>query len=287
MDYANPDSLVSTEWLAKHLSSPDVRVIDASWHFPSTGRDAKKEYDERHIPGAVHFDIDEIADKNSPLPHMLPDSIHFASQVRRLGLGDGNRIVVYDSAGGGSAAARAWWMFRLFGHTDVAVLNGGLDKWVAEGRPIEDLPPAPRDRHFMAHVNQFLVRDIGQMNANLATHAEQVIDARSPDRFTGEAKEPWPGRKSGHVPGALNVFWGDLIDPESKTILPADALSARFDAAKLDRKKPIVAMCGSGVTACMLILGLHLLGRDDVALYDGSWAEWGIAPDAKIAVGPA
>ena len=283
MTYPNSHAIVSTEWLANHFAAPDVRVVDATWFAPSTGQSGRAGYAREHIPGAVFFDIDEIADDSSPLPHMLPEPAKFASKVRHLGLGNGNRIIVYDHASGGAAAARVWWMFRVFGHEDVSVLDGGITKWLREGRPTEDLPPMPRERHFMPHVNQVLVRYKGQMMANLATHREQVVDARTADRFAGKSPEPWPHNKVGHIPGSVNLPWGELLDDENKTFLPADILASRFTHAGLDLRKPVVATCGSGVTACVLALGLHLAGNQTAAVYDGSWAEWGLADDTPTA----
>jgi thiosulfate/3-mercaptopyruvate sulfurtransferase len=279
--YAHPETLVSTEWLAQHLAAPDLRVVDATWYLPSQGRNARAEYAARHIPGAVFFDIDEIADTASDLPHMLPSPEKFAARVRKLGLGDGNRIVVYDQHGLMSAA-RVWWMFRVFGHKDAAVLDGGLPKWVAEGRPTEDRVPQPRDRHFTARYNNLMVRDISQMKRNLETGTEQVVDARAAGRFNGTEPEVWPGRRSGHIPGSLNVPYTDLLDPANKTALPADAIAARFRKAGVDLSKPIVTSCGSGVTAAVLAFALHLVGHEDVALYDGSWAEWGRPGDTPV-----
>ena len=285
MTYANPDALVSTQWLAEHLTAPDVRVVDASWHHPSADRDARAEYAQSHIPGAVYFDIDDVANKTSLLPHMLPEAAKFASRVRKLGIGNGNRVVVYDSAGGGGAAARVWWMLRVFGHHDVSILDGGFTKWLAEDRPVEDLPPMPRERHFVPRVNQFLFREKAQVLANIGSSKEQVIDARSPGRFAGKDAEPWPHKKSGHIPNSLNLPWSELLDPTDKTFLPADVLRERFAKAGLDIGKPTIATCGSGVTACMLALALYLLGNDQVAVYDGSWAEWGLADDTPVEVG--
>lgn len=280
MTYANPEALVSTEWLAAHLQAPDVRVVDASWFMPSANRNPREEYEAVHIPGAVFFDVDEICDTNNPLPHMLPAPEKFASRVRKLGLGNGHKVVIYDSTGFTMAAARVWWMFRVFGHRDVAVLDGGLPKWRHEQRPVEDLPPMPRDRHFLPHVNATLVRSFDQVKANLATGREQIVDARAPGRFDGTAPEPWPVKHAGHMPGAKNVFFLDLIDETERTMKPAAELKARFDAAGVDLTKPVIATCGSGITACTIALGLHLLGHKDVSVYDGSWAEWGNHDDA-------
>jgi thiosulfate/3-mercaptopyruvate sulfurtransferase len=281
VSYANPDALVSTEWLADHLAAPDVRIVDGSWYLPAQQRDAKAEFAEGHIPGAVFFDIDEIADTGNPLPHMLPSPEKFAARVRKLGLGDGCRIVVYDGAGLFSAA-RVWWMFRVFGHDDVAVLDGGLPKWRREGRPVEATPPAPGDRHFTARVNTLLVRDLDQMKANLASAREQVLDARPAGRFAGTDPEPRPGLRSGHIPGSRNLPFNRLVDPETGTVLPADALRRLFVDAGIDLARPIVTTCGSGVSAAALALGLYVIGHRDVAVYDGSWSEWGGRTDTPI-----
>jgi len=282
MTYANPDALVSTEWLASHLSAPDVRVVDASWYSAGQNRNAREEYDSEHIPGAVFFDIDEIADSNTVLPHMLPPAEKFSSKVRKLGLGNGNKIVVYDGTGFASAAARVWWMFRTFGHRDVSVLDGGFPKWLREGRPVEDLPPVPRTRHFIAHYNHLLVRDIDHVRGNMDSGRELLIDARSTARFKGDAPEPRAARHLGHIPGSVNLPFTDLIDDKTRCMLPADQLKARFDAAGVDFKRPVTVTCGSGVTACTVALALDLLGHGDVAIYDGSWAEWGNRDDTPI-----
>jgi thiosulfate/3-mercaptopyruvate sulfurtransferase len=281
MTYAHPESLVSTEWLAQHLEAPDLRVVDGSWYLPAQGKNGRVEYEACHIPGAVFFDIDEIADTDSDLPHMLPSPEKFSARVRKLGLGDGNRIVVYDQLGLMSAA-RVWWMFRVFGHKDVAVLDGGLPKWIAEGRPTEDRAPQPRERHFTARYNNLMVRDLAQMKGNLTSKREQVVDARSAGRFDGSEKEPRPGLRSGHIPGSRNVPFTDLLDPKTKTLLPAPVLADRFRRAGVDLSKPVVTSCGSGVTAAVLALGLHLVGHPDVALYDGSWSEWGRPGDTPV-----
>ncbi|MBI3444014.1 MAG: 3-mercaptopyruvate sulfurtransferase [Magnetospirillum sp.] len=285
MTYPKPDALVSTEWLASHLSAPDVRVVDASWYTPAQNRNAREEYDSEHIPGAVFFDIDEIADTDTTLPHMLPASEKFSSKVRKLGLGNGNKIVVYDGSGFTSAAARAWWMFRTFGHRDVSVLDGGFPKWLREGRQVEDLPPVPRTRHFISHYNHLLVRDLAHMQENLSSKRELVIDARAVARFKGDAAEPRPTKHQGHIPGSVNVPFGDLIDDKTRCMLPAEQLKARFAAAGIDPKQPVAISCGSGVTACTVALALDLLGHENVAVYDGSWAEWGNRDDTPIEKG--
>ena len=210
MPYARPDALVSTEWLATHLSAPDVRVVDGTYFSRESGRNARAEYQACHIPGAVFFDIDEIAETGTELPHMLPPPEKMSSRMRSMGLGDGNRIVVYD-AHGLMSAARVWWMMRVYGHRDVAVLDGGLPKWIAENRPVEDLPPAPRQRHFNATYDHTLVREADQVRDNLERRREQLIDARSAERFQGTVDDPWPGRRRGHIPGSINLPYTELL----------------------------------------------------------------------------
>ena len=283
---ANSDALVSTEWLAQHLTSPDVRVVDGSWYLPTEERDPRAEYEEQHIAGAVFFDIDDIADETSDLPHMLPSPEKFSSRVRKLGLGDGVRIVVYDG-GNMMAAARVWWMFRVFGHNDVAVLDGGLAKWLAEGRPVTDEVTTPKERHFTARLNTFLVRDLNQVRANLDSQREQVIDARGAGRFTGEEPEIRPGIRGGHIPGSSNLPYGNLLNPADGTVVDADAIAAAFAGVGVDPKKSIVTTCGSGISATFLALALHLIGSKKVAVYDGSWTEWGGHDDTPVATGPA
>jgi thiosulfate/3-mercaptopyruvate sulfurtransferase len=275
------EALISTARLAEHLGSPDVRVVDATWFLPTQGRDAKREYAAAHVPGAVYFDIDDIADDGSHLPHMLPSPAKFSSRVRRLGLGDGVRIVAYD-ANRFMASARVWWMFRLFGHADVAVLDGGLAKWQAEGRPVDDLPVRPVERHFTARQNNLLVRDLEQMRANLTRRSEQVIDARAAGRFNGTEPEPRAGLRSGHIPGSISLPYGDLLAADA-TLKPEPALRQLFAAAHVDLGRPIATTCGSGVSAAVLSLALFVLGAPDAAVYDGSWTEWGGRSDTPIA----
>jgi thiosulfate/3-mercaptopyruvate sulfurtransferase len=280
MAAASSDALVSTEWLAQHLRAPDVRVVDATWFLPTMQRDAKAEYRDAHIPGAVFFDIDEIADDKSPLPHMVPDAAKFSSRVRALGLGDGVRIVAYDN-NRFSASARAWWLFRLFGHEDVAVLDGGLGKWRAEGHPVDDAPVTPSERHFTARMNHLLLRDLDQIRAQVVSPAEQILDARTKGRFAATEPEPRAGLRSGHIPHSLNLPHGELIAPDG-TLLGRNRLQERFAEAGVDPRRPIVTTCGSGVTACTLALALYELGIDDAAVYDGSWSEWGGRSDTPI-----
>ncbi len=284
-DFDN-DPLVGTDWLAEHLSAPDVRVVDGSYYLPHEGLDPRAEYEAHHIPGAVFFDIDEIADTDSPLPHMLPAPEKFSSRVRKLGLGDGVRIVVYDQRGLFSAP-RVWWTFRFFGHEHVAVLDGGLPKWQSEGRPLEDGPVRPVERRFTARVNGLMARDRARMLANIAGRREQVLDARSRGRFEGSDPEPRPGLRAGHIPGSRNLPFTDLIDPARQTMLPPEEMKQRFAEAGLDMTRPVVTTCGSGITAAVLALGLQLIGHRDVGLYDGSWAEWGEPDDTPVETGPA
>jgi thiosulfate/3-mercaptopyruvate sulfurtransferase len=281
----NPsDPMVSVAWLAHNLHTPDVRIVDASSFMPGSDRDAKSEYQAGHIPGAVFFDIDEIADTQTDLPHMMASAEKFASRVRKLGIGDGLRIVVYDSQGLFSAP-RVWWMLRHMGHDDVVVLDGGLPAWVQAGLPLEDLPPIPRERHFTVRRRADLIRDMAQMREKLATGTAQVVDARSAGRFEGSAPEPRAGLPSGHMQGARNVPFTTLLTGEGMLKDP-DSLRAIFAAAGVDLTGRIVTTCGSGITACVLALALARLGRWDVPVYDGSWAQWASLPENLIVTGP-
>ena len=285
MATSDPTLLVSTDWLAERLSAPDIRILDASLYLPGDGRDGYQEYLNGHVPGARFFDIDDIADQHSPLPHMLPPVEKFVSRVRKMGIGDGHRVIVYDQQGLFSAA-RVWWTFRVFGHQDVAVLDGGLPKWRAEGHPIEEEEPDPRERHFTGRRNAAMVRDVTQIAGVAKLRGEQIVDARAAARFRGEAPEPRAGLRPGHIPGSRNVPYTDLLNPDG-TMKDVESTRAVFEAAGVDLKQPIVTSCGSGVTAAVLTLALHRMGHTRNALYDGSWVEWGAYPDLEVETGEA
>ena len=272
-------TLVSAAWLKDHLDDPDLRVLDASWHMPTEGRDARAEYAARHVPGARFFDIDEISDHRSDLPHMAPETEKFVSRVRKLGVGDGHQVVVYDATGLFSAA-RAWWLFRLMGHDDVAVLDGGLPAWEAAGGAIEDMPPVIRDRHMTPRRQNQMVAGIPEVASASKLGHPQLVDARSPGRFEGSEPEPRQGLASGHVPGSLNLHYRDLLRPDGRMKDEA-GLRAAFEAAGVDLGKPVITTCGSGVTAAIITLALARLGHADNTLYDGSWSEWGLHMQAE------
>ncbi len=273
--------LVSTEWLAEHLSAPDIRIVDATWHMPGDERNARNEYKEAHIPGATFFDIDEICDLDNPLPHMMPSPEKMASRMRKLGIGDGNRVIIYDNSDVRSAA-RAWFMLKAFGLWDVAIVDGGFQKWKTERRQIEDIPPIPRMRHFTARFNTTYVRDLEHMMENIDHGKEQVVDARPAGRFAGIEPEPRADLKCGAIPGSCNVFFRSLLNEDDGTFKSPEEIRKAFEEAGLKLNKPIVASCGSGITASVLLLGLYLIGHKKIALYDGSWSEWGSHPDTPV-----
>ena len=283
-DSDDPGVLVSTGWLAEHLHDPDLRILDATW-FLEPGRDAHAEYLAVHIPGARFFDLDAISDQQSALPHMAPSSEVFVSRVRALGIGDGQQVVIYDNSPLHSAA-RVWWTFRLMGLDKVAMLDGGLQKWQAEGRPVETAPPVIRDRHLNVQRRADLVRDVTQVAAASKLGDHEIVDARPLPRFRGEVPEPRPGLRAGHIPGSKSLPFGQLYAADG-TLKPVADLRAAFEAAGVDLSRPVITSCGSGVTAASLFLALERIGHKDHSLYDGSWAEWGSFPDLKIATGDA
>lgn len=274
--------LVESWWLAERLKSPGLVVLDAS--MASGPQSPFEAYREEHIPGALFFDIDELSDANSNLPNMLPSPEKFASRMRKMGIGDGMKIVVYDTRGMYSAP-RAWWMFRVMGHDDVAVLNGGFPKWKAEGLPVESGVPAPRsERHFTARYNAALVRDLQDMLSAVQEGRAQIVDARAAGRFAGRDGEPRPVPRLGHMPGARNLPFSSLLNPDG-TMKPSDEIRALFEKAEIDPDKPVITTCGSGITACTLALGLAIIGNEHAPVYDGSWYEWSHAEQAPVVTG--
>ncbi|WP_422032271.1 3-mercaptopyruvate sulfurtransferase [Roseovarius sp.] len=279
----DPKTLVSTDWLAAHIKDPDLRILDGTMFLPGTGRDARAEYAETHIPGARFFDIDEISDNRSDLPHMAPPVEKFMSRLRAMGVGDGHQVVVYDTHGLFSAA-RVWWLFRLMGQTDIAVLDGGLPKWVAEGRETEDMEPIIRDRHMTVRRQAHMIKDVTQVSSASKLGDYEILDARSPGRFRGEEPEPREGLRSGHVPGSKNVHYRELMNDDG-TMKDPDGLRAVLEKAGVDLSRPVITTCGSGVTAAIINLALERIGKTDHALYDGSWAEWGAFGTVPVATG--
>ncbi|HTM95096.1 MAG TPA: 3-mercaptopyruvate sulfurtransferase [Croceibacterium sp.] len=279
------DPLVSTEWLANEIGAGDLRIIDASNHLPDAERDARAEYDAGHIPGAVFMDLASLVDTASPVPSALPRPEQFAARMQALGVGDGSRIVVYDDSAV-RTAGRAWFMLTSFGARNVAILDGGLAKWRAEGRELESGEPAFSERHFTARPDGGKVRGKAQVLANLGSKAEQLVDAREAGRFTGETPDFRPGIQSGHIPGSRNLPFTELYNDDG-TFKDAGSLRAAFEDAGIDLSRPVVTTCGGGVTAAVLSFAMHLLGKDDTALYDGSWSEWAADPATPKALGPA
>ncbi|MFC1673604.1 3-mercaptopyruvate sulfurtransferase [Pseudomonadota bacterium] len=283
MEFKNPEALVTGEWLEANLDDPNLRIIDATYHLPHADRDAYEEWTFRHIPGSVHFDIDKIADTSSGLPHMLPDAATFADTLGQMGISNDHKIVVYDANGGYMAACRVWWMLRTFGYDNAAVLDGGLVRWGRERRALETEEPIIRPAEFKAEFNPALVKSKAEMLANLGSEEFQVLDARNEGRFSGVDHEPRPTESRGHIPGSKNVPFTFITPPSHDfTFQNADEIFEILDAEGIDLDKPAVATCGSGVTACVVAFALYLLGHEDVAVYDGSWAEWGDSPDVPI-----
>ncbi len=278
--------LISTEWLAAHADAPSLRIVDASYKMPGVTPTTNDDYRQAHIPGAIFVDIDDISDPDTHLPHMLPSPEHLAERLGALGLGNEHRIVFYDANGFGGAT-RLWWILRTFGHDNVAVLDGGLKKWRAEGRRLTTDIPAVTPVTFTPAFRPDLVRDRAAILANLDLPVAQILDARSSARFEGAAAEPWPGRRQGHIPGSLNLDHLSLVDPASGTLKPPAELRALFSAAGVDPALPVITSCGSGITATVLAFALHQIGHTQVSVYDGSWAEWGLPGALPIETGPS
>lgn len=283
---ALPTPLVSTAWLAEHLGAPGLKVVDASTYLASVGRNARAEYEAQHIPGAVFADIDWLSDESSPLPHTFPPAEMFAERIGALGIGNDDAVVVYDGSGQHFSAPRLWFMLRTFGHERVAVLDGGLTRWLLDGHAVTNEQTVVSPAHFEATLDHRRLRDAAAVQANITSAAEQIVDARSAGRFEGTEPEPRAGVRGGHIPGSRNIHYARLVR-EDGTMRPVEELRAIVHDAGLDTARPVVCSCGSGITACAVLLALEVLGARETAVYDGSWTEWGGRRDTPVATGPA
>ena len=285
MDYKNPDALVTTDWLAENIAEPLVSIVDASFYLPTANRDTKQDFDDCHIQGAVFFDINKIADKDTDLPHMLPDAKDFANHISNLGISNNHHVICYDTNGGPMAAMRAWWSFRVFGHDRVSVLSGGLPKWQDENRSTSSIANSITPQIFTAKHNPNLVKNIEQITENIKTQKYQLVDARSKGRYNGTEPEPRVGLRSGHIPGAINLPFNSLLDSKQfMAMRSANEISTIIMESGIDLSKPIISSCGSGVTAAPLVMALYLIGNKEVAIYDGSWTEWASRSDQPIII---
>jgi thiosulfate/3-mercaptopyruvate sulfurtransferase len=285
MDYKHPEALITTDWLAENIASPNIAIIDASFFLPAAKRDAEKEFDYCHIPGAVFFNINEIADKNTDLPHMLPTENEFSFHASNLGISNDHHVICYDSNGGPMAAMRAWWTFRVFGHDRVSVLSGGLPKWQSETHATSSVPRVITNQQFSAKRNKNLVKNIKQILENIQSQEFQMVDARSEGRYNGTEAEPRAGLRKGHVPGAISLPFDTLLDSKNfMTMRSADEILAIIMEAGINPKIPLISSCGSGVTAAPLVMALFLIGYKQAAIYDGSWTEWAGRPDTPIII---
>ena len=281
MSASHQRPLISTDRLADCLNDTSVRIVDASWYLPTVNRNGRSEYDNAHIPGAVYWDIDQIADEDSNLPHMMPPVDQFEIQMAGLGINNDTTVVIYDGLGLFSAA-RPWWMLKAFGHQNVYILDGGLPKWMAEGLPLNGDKPKILKCTYTATLDDGFIKSVGNILDNIYSKSAQILDARSQGRFNGKEAEPRPGCRSGHIPGAMNLPFDHLIDPQNKTLLPDHCLKTRYENVGIDIDKPVITSCGSGVTACILALGMYVLKKPNVSVYDGSWSEWGTQDDLPI-----